>query len=164
MRGLSQTQSLSDGECPGLYLCRKLAELQGGGILFNGASGQGASFCFFIEARLADNAPSVITPYSMRTSERFSKNGLISPGLSATMALPAKGAIPKNTPFLELPKAEQTDYFSVGFAQQEHSNGKLEKLEKSHSENQDRAKLHVLIVEDNVRFSDFCAVKLLTCS
>ncbi|KAK0469940.1 uncharacterized protein EV420DRAFT_1258116 [Desarmillaria tabescens] len=41
----------------GLYLCKKLAELQGGQIQHSGAPGEGAAFHFFIEARKAPDAP-----------------------------------------------------------------------------------------------------------
>ncbi|TRM63333.1 hypothetical protein BD626DRAFT_537197 [Schizophyllum amplum] len=70
----------------GLYLCRKLAELQGGAIKFDGAAGMGASFLFYIEARLAAPAPSAFSPYTKRSSERFEKTGSISPrpGISRT--------------------------------------------------------------------------------
>ncbi|KAK0235753.1 hypothetical protein EDD85DRAFT_837950 [Armillaria nabsnona] len=42
----------------GLYLCKKLAELQGGQIRHSSAPGEGAAFHFFIEARKAPDAPS----------------------------------------------------------------------------------------------------------
>ncbi|KAI5829409.1 histidine kinase [Schizophyllum commune Tattone D] len=70
----------------GLYLCRKLAELQGGAIKFDGEAGKGASFLFFIEARLAPPAPSAFSAYAKRSSERFERTGSISPrpGISRT--------------------------------------------------------------------------------
>ncbi len=45
-------------EYSGLYLCKKLAELQGGQIRHSSAPGEGAAFHFFIEARKAPDAPS----------------------------------------------------------------------------------------------------------
>ncbi|KAL1741276.1 histidine kinase [Schizophyllum fasciatum] len=70
----------------GLYLCRKLAELQGGAIKFDGEVGKGASFLFFIEARIAPSAPSAFSAYAKRSSERFERTGSISPrpGISRT--------------------------------------------------------------------------------
>ncbi|KAK0495357.1 histidine kinase [Armillaria luteobubalina] len=41
----------------GLYLCKKLAELQGGQIRHSSSPGEGAAFHFFIEARKAPDAP-----------------------------------------------------------------------------------------------------------
>ncbi|KAJ4467091.1 histidine kinase [Lentinula lateritia] len=61
-----------EGTGLGLYLCRKLAELQGGAIKFIGAPGQGAAFLFFIEARLAENAPTMVSPHFPRPSRRIS--------------------------------------------------------------------------------------------
>ncbi|KIK65560.1 hypothetical protein GYMLUDRAFT_240082 [Collybiopsis luxurians FD-317 M1] len=138
----------------GLYLCRKLAELQGGAIKFSGDSEQGAAFLFFIEARLAEGAPSIVTPYSIRTAQRLAKSGAISPGLRHTPATtPPHNDIFKRQPLLGHSQTAQenadVDYFAAGFVQH-GSDGNFQKEQTA--DGQDRARrreLHILIVEDN---------------
>ncbi|KAF5393770.1 hypothetical protein D9757_000261 [Collybiopsis confluens] len=133
----------------GLYLCRKLAELQGGAIQFSAHSGQGAAFFFFIEARIAENAPSIATPYSLRTFERFTKSGSISPDPRPTA--PDEDGLLKHKTASDLSSDEKgkldTDYFSIG---NHVSSREPRKDRKLHVNNQaKRTKLLVLIVEDN---------------
>lgn len=130
-------QSVSCVESLGLYLCRKLAELQGGAIKFIGAPGQGAAFLFFIEARLAENAPTMVSPHFPRPSRRISsKRYLVTdPSSKANISSQDHEFMKKRPEELEKNNSE-----SVG--------NKLYLAEQPNTTR--RAKIHILIVEDNV--------------
>ncbi|KAJ3866505.1 histidine kinase [Lentinula novae-zelandiae] len=125
-----------EGTGLGLYLCRKLAELQGGAIKFIGAPGQGAAFLFFIEARLAENAPTVVSPHFPRPSRRISnKRYLVTdPSSKANISSQDHEFMKKKPEELEKNNSE-----SIG--------NKLYLAEQPNTTR--RAKIHILIVEDN---------------
>ncbi|KAF9020456.1 hypothetical protein BDZ89DRAFT_1072198 [Hymenopellis radicata] len=75
--GVRRASSLG-GTGLGLYLCKKLAELQGGQIRHMSAPGQGAAFSFFIEARRAAQA-GVRRPLSVRSSSPLPRSNTSTP-------------------------------------------------------------------------------------
>ncbi|KAJ3793028.1 histidine kinase [Lentinula aff. detonsa] len=140
----TRRSSSLEGTGLGLYLCRKLAELQGGDIKFSGIPGQGAAFFFFIEARLAEDAPFVGAPIYLQTSERYRP-------ISSSMIIPALNQI--HTAMTSVSKSIAS----------KHENGEPNLFGASmlaipvstrpqDAERQDhvrRAKINILIVEDN---------------
>ncbi|KAK0204649.1 hypothetical protein DFS33DRAFT_1259677 [Desarmillaria ectypa] len=89
----------------GLYLCKKLAELQGGQIQHSSAPGGGAAFHFFIEARKAPDAPctGAISPRRIaakalpKTLNSVAFNGTVDPKSASQLSLRTpspSGALP----------------------------------------------------------------------
>ncbi|KAK0485064.1 hypothetical protein IW261DRAFT_1331068 [Armillaria novae-zelandiae] len=99
----------------GLYLCKKLAELQGGQIRHSSAPGEGAAFHFFIEARKAPDAPCtgamsprrIVAKALSKTTNNVTPNGIA--GLKNGSQLSLRTASPSGAlPLPPLSRAEVT--------------------------------------------------------
>lgn len=122
----------------GLYLCKKLTELQGGQIRHVTSPGEGASFWFFIEARPASPVGVHRAIPTLNRSIRAP-----SPHLRVRSGSPTpKGIAPEGT--------SKTGFSTPG------------PLNNTASPTSSRPSLTILVVEDNVRSIRSCHTTILT--